>query len=94
MKTTTTTSKTNKRRTVPTKASCFTNALDDFQGNAAGGAEAVRAVVDVAGRLNVTAKDTLCSMARSLYDRAIKSKKGELKGFAVLARRLSDRLPR
>lgn len=82
--------KKQKKRSLPTKATCFTAAIDGFQG----GPEAIRSVVDVAGRLNVVSPDTLRDMARAFLDRALKSKKDGLKGFAVLARRLSDRLPR
>lgn len=87
---TTSVGKKNKKRTVPTKTSYFAQAVDGFQG----GPEAVRAVVEVAGRLNTNSPDALRNMARSLCDRALKSKKENLKGFAVLSRRLSDRLPR
>jgi hypothetical protein len=94
MRTSTTTSKTSKKLSVPRKAPSFTSALDCFQRKTDGYEQAIRTVIDVAWRMNVKEQETLRSMARSLYASAMKSKKEELKGFACLARRLSDRLPR
>jgi hypothetical protein len=81
----------NKRtlRTTKAKIAGFQKAVKNFDGTT----DAVRSVVATAGSICVKSVSLLFSMAEYLYETAL-ANPGSLKQFAILTRRLSDRLPR